>query len=489
MPMKPGEVTPPPPEGMSRKNLKMIRREEAGFALVEILVSAIMLVITAVGVFTAFEVGNRATAEERHRAQANALAEADLARMQSLRIADLATLNQSRTVTQDGTPYTITSVVTLQIETASTSTCASGTGSRDYLRATSTVTWPSIGSRPPITASGVVSPPSGSIIPNAGALLVSLTDSRAAPLQNAALTGSGAGSFSGTTGSAGCVLWRNLPAGNYSLSVGGSAASMVDVNGKPPAPQTVSVVDQSTNTVQLQYDLPGTINNIRFTAPAYTTNLPTAFNVDSAIIFNSGMQTSKQVGTPGSPVPSLSAGSLFPFTSPYSVYAGLCDQNNPGAGNALANLTVPVGGSILPSVPILMPALHLTVWSGNSSSSPGSVVSNASVRVWDTACPNIPSANFARNYTTNASGQLPNPALPYSFPGPGTPPTPPGGYKVCAQATIGGTQRRNYVNVSSTPEYVPLTNLLAGTVRNIYLGTSASGVLTGLGATCPVSPP
>ena len=73
------------------------------------------------------------------------------------------------------------------------------------------------------------------------------------------LTGSGAGSFSGTTGATGCVLWRNLPAGNYTMTAGGAASGMVDPDGNAPTGQTVSVVDQATNTVNLQYDLPGSI--------------------------------------------------------------------------------------------------------------------------------------------------------------------------------------------------------------------------------------
>ena len=73
------------------------------------------------------------------------------------------------------------------------------------------------------------------------------------------LTGSGAGSFSGTTGATGCVLWRNLPAGNYTMTAGGAATGMVDPDGNAPTAQTVSVVDQATNTVNLQYDQPGSI--------------------------------------------------------------------------------------------------------------------------------------------------------------------------------------------------------------------------------------
>jgi hypothetical protein len=72
--------------------------------------------------------------------------------------------------------------------------------------------------------------------------------------------------------------------------------------------------------------------------------------------------------------------------------------------------------------------------------------------------------------TTNASGQLASPGLPYSL------------YQVCAQATFGGTTRRNYVRTSASGnpiENIPVQNSSAGTVRDIYLGSSAAGILLG----------
>ena len=56
------------------------------------------------------------------------------------------------------------------------------------------------------------------------------------------------------------------------------------------------------------------------------------------------------------------------------------------------------------------------------------------------------------------------------------------------QATIASIQRRNYVltgNLPITKEAVPVQNTTAGTVRDIYLGTAATLITTGLGATCP----
>ena len=76
--------------------LKTIRHDESGYALIEILVSSILLVSVSVGVFGAFDAATRSTAEERHRARAHAIAESDLSRMRALRISDLSQPERDR---------------------------------------------------------------------------------------------------------------------------------------------------------------------------------------------------------------------------------------------------------------------------------------------------------------------------------------------------------------------------------------------------------
>ena len=474
---------------MGRLKPTRICRDQAGFALIEVLVSAILLMIVAVGVFTAFDASTRATAQERHNARANALAQSDLERIRSLpyacpvaspsctySIVSLIT-PQSRTVTQDGTVYTIVSRAQFLTETPTTSACVTGPDSRDYLQISSTVTWPGMGNRPAVTAASATSPPSGSVIPNTGSLLVTVTDSRSAGIPAVALSGSGPAGFNGTTGSSGCVLWRNLPAGTYTMSIGGVAGNKVDQNGNPPQPKTVSVVAQATSTVNVQYDTPGVIssvNPIRFVTKPYgalaTTN-PVASKADSVILFNSGMDQPRQVGTPGSAVSGISAGGLFPFPSTYATYAGTCQGDNPdpnstgAGGSAIQNVLIPPGGTVNgPS--IQLPALFLTVV--NSSSQP---LSGARVRVHDNNCPDWPTGSGTQFWRsigpTNALGQLPDPGLPYR-------PFVANdalnkGYDVCAD---NGSRH-------ATATSVDLSNLSTGTLLTLLIpssGSSSQGV-------------
>lgn len=463
--------------------------DQSGLALLEALVSALLLTIVAAGTFSYFSASTRATAQERHRAQANNLAEADLERLRSLpvtcpktntsctySVASIVGTPQSQTVTQDGTPYTVVSRAQYQNDPSITTDCSAGAGSRDYIAISSTVTWPDIGARPPVTASSIVTPPSGSFVPNSGSLRINVVDSRGNPISGATLTGSGIsptqGSFSGTTNSAGCVLWKNVLSGNYQPTLGGAAASMVDKDGHfpsdSPLPQ-IGVLDQNSNTVDLLYDTPGSVSNITFKTRNYS-NALVASSADGVIVNNSSMSLGKTF-TLGSRAASIStAQTLFPFTSTYWLYAGRCAQSNPdptGTGQnaaAIGHAMVPVGAAGTLNSPgyIQLPSLQVTVKNGSTN------VSGAQVTAKDTG---TGCGNFVRTLTpatgTNSSGQVPQLDCAGSCFGPSSEiGLPYGTYQVCA--TGGGkkrtvTQTLTSVGSTGTPLTIDLSGGTSGT--------------------------
>jgi len=439
-----------------RSPLRRIHRNESGSALIEVIVSGILLVIVMLGVFTAFDASTRSTAEERHRARAHSLAEADLSRMRSMRISDLSNLNQTATVTQDETPYTINSTSQYQTDSTGTATCEAGVSSADYIKVSSSVTWPSIGSRPPVVATTLVAPPNGSISANSGALAIGVENSQNVGIAGVGLTGTGAGSFSGTTGPDGCAVFGNLPAGAYTLSVSGVASGLVDKDGNPPGSVDTSVVGESTNTVVLQYDDPGSIP-VSFTTRSYAgTVVPSS--ADSLLVFHSLMTAAKTFPpTVGARFSTITASPLFPFSSDYAVYAGTCTGDNPNPFDTdpppapLAIGSVPLSPGATQPTTIQLPALHQTVWSGTSSSSPGSRVEGATVKLWDNNC-----SNFLRTYTgiTNAQGQLPDPGVPFSD------------YTICAQGVVAGSTRHRTHSLVSMNDPVDVTG---GQTLNSYL--------------------
>jgi prepilin-type N-terminal cleavage/methylation domain-containing protein len=478
---------------MHLRSLRKIRDEQSGVTLIEVLISSMVLLIVSAGLFTALTAGNRATATERHRAKANDLAEQELERVRSLRIGDLSSWNSTRRVMENGTElatgaacppggqtcYTVTSSTQFLTEPASTSTCASGTGSRDYLQLKVSVSWTGMSATAkPVTAGTVISPPNGSLVPNAGSLLVQIDDADSTGISGVSLTGSGAGSFSGTTGTTGCVLWRNLPAGTYTMTAGGAATGMVDPDGVAPTGETVSVVDQATNTVNLQYDRPGSIP-VSFTTRRQSDNaivstLPTVPNTsvkaDSLIAFNTGMTAGpKRFGTPGTMVSSITASGLFPFSSPVSVYAGLCQSTTVG-GAAVASINVPAGGS--QAATVQLPALHLNVYQGLTTTSPKAV--GATVTAEDLLCPNLPTTGFKRTFTTNASGQLDNPGLPMSD------------YRICATANVPGIGNRKIrTNDTLAPSNVSLDDPADLNSPSTTLNLFLQGPGSSAGSTCP----
>ncbi len=393
--------------------------EEAGFTIVEVMVTGLVVIAAMVATFGALEAAGRAGSEQRHHTASYSIAQQDQARMRSLRVSELLELDQTRTVSQGGTSYTVRSQANYVNSTTGTASCAEGESPADYVSIRSTVSWPSIGSRPPTTVQSIVTPPNGAFGANRGTLVVAVRDGADAPIAGMTVSGSGAGTFSAQTNENGCAVFPNLPAGDYSLTPS-TAAGVVDRDGVQPGPTTVSVVDQSTNTVVLLFDSPGTVD-VTFKTRINGSVVPT--QGDSVVAFNTGMTVPRSFGTVGTPQSTIAAGPLFPFASPNTFYAGSCEANNPNPTEdenppaAAAMASIDVLGNQTVGAEIQLPALNLTVRRGN-----GAALSGARVVISDNGC-EVGGQPVKRVYTTNATGKLDAPGLPY------------GNYAVCASAT------------------------------------------------------
>ncbi len=416
--------------------------------IVEVLVAAVVVVTAGLATMTAVDAASHSGAEERHHAQAAGVAQQDQARMQSMRIADLANLNQTRTVTVGGNNYTVQSRGDFVTDDTGTASCDSN-ASADYIKITSTVSWASKGSRPPVVAESIVTPPAGSIDADHGALAIEVDDATATGIQGIDVNGTGPSSFHGTTSALGCVLVGDIFAGDYTITASGLAAGLVDVDGNAPGPVHTSVVGQSTNTLGLQYDRPGSLT-IDFTT--MIAGILTTTKADSVMVFNTGMTAAKKFGTVGSPVASITASSLFPFSSPDTVYAGACSGDNPNPGDldpppvpqAIASTLVPPGGS--GNATIQLPSLNLKVLGAGSLP-----ILGAHVVVTDTVC------GTKRTLTTSVLGLLTNPGLPY------------GTYDICADNGVRKMVRTNY-SVTDMSAIPPLLTMLLTSGGGASLG-------------------
>lgn len=430
-------------------------RSHAGFALVEVMVSAVIVLILASGTLFAISATKKSSAEERHRATAHGIAQEDQGRMRGFRISALSNYTQERTVQGDDGSYTVSSRAEFVTDATGTASCEEDSASADYIRISSSVTWPSIGARPPVLLQSIVTPPNGSIAANRGALAVSIRGGQGQPIPGVQLSGTGPGSFSGTTSENGCVIFGNLPVGNYALTV--NLPGYVNQDGQPAGIVNTSVADMSTNTLALQLDEPGGVD-VSFTTRKQGQIIPSSY--ESIVAFNTGMTVAK-VFSRATPVATLSAEPLFPFASPTTVFAGGCEANNPnpgdvvGAPGAAAQASVPVLPDQIAAAQIQLPSLDLRVRSGTSASSPGTPVSAATVILTDSGCAASGQTVKIRR-TTDTSGGLTDPGLPWST------------YSVC----VGKSGKR------SITSNVQLKNLNASTVLTVYLGAAATGTCT-----------
>jgi hypothetical protein len=299
----------------------------------------------------------------------------------------------------------------------------------------------------------IVSPSNGSLDPGHGTLTISAINAAGLPLPGVGISGSGPANFSGTTDEGGCAVFADLPAAP-SYTVIPSAPGLVDKLGKAPAALNPGpgVPPSGTNTAQVQYDIPGTIE-VGFKYRVNSSNELKASNQRSIAIFHSGTGQSSPTFVSGgsTPVPAIKSGPLFPFTSNYAVYAGSCTENNPnptsdplaaGAG-AVTGLGVTPGADLKGTVQL--PAFNLTVKKS------GTAVA-AKVKITGTC-------SFSREYTTttSATGTLLDVGLPW------------GVYNVCAQYTSGSSTLRK-----SVPGSVTVQNLAAATSKEINFGSETS---------------
>jgi hypothetical protein len=398
---------------------------EAGFALIEVLVSGLVAVIVTGGVIGLINSTGRAGAEERHRSQAFSIAQEDQARLRSTRIADLGTAMKPRTVPLNGTPYEVTSTATFVSDKTGTTSCGSEARA-DYVKLGSRVTWPTMRSTNPVVIESIVSPVSGSLDPTHGNLKVIVFNGAVppVPVSGAGISATGPGAFSGSTDSAGCALFGGQPAGNYTITPS-LGSEYVDFNGKAPSSFTATITAGSTAAVEKVYDKAGTIN-VGFSVRNSAGGIEGSF-ADSVTATATGLESgAKTFGTPGgSQISSVKAWPLFPFDYPYNFYAGSCSTNKPEEGSA--NAKAPAGGTT--SATVQLPALYLTVKNSSGTTTEQNGLSGAKVTITDTKC-SPGGTPLKRVYTTNGTGNLPNPGLSWST------------YDICASATVGTKVKR-----------------------------------------------
>jgi Tfp pilus assembly protein PilV len=340
--------------------LRALRRGDAGFALIEVVVSAALVMVIAAAVLGGVDVPSVLAGENQAGSQAASLAQQDQERMRAMPVAQLVNYSPPpRTVELDGREYTVESRVTWVTDSGSTVTCAStDTTSGDYLRLSSTVDGP--GQKRPVTIDSLLTPPNGSDASKKGNLAVHITDQVGDPVPNIDVSIPGK---AGATDENGCVFFGLLNTGQYQVTI--SEAGYVDKGGNQTVVRTETVSVGNTTVAEQSYARAASIRvdvqaNVYGTVKASTIRSSTP-TTNGVTLSNSQMPPSgTKMFTPAvAGATFLTAQSLYPFTDGYTAYSGRCSTANPVPIMGPFSATPPPGGSA--TVVVRQAALNMSV--------------------------------------------------------------------------------------------------------------------------------
>jgi hypothetical protein len=373
---------------------------EVGSLLIETMVSAVIVLMVGAGVMSMMDRGSQLSGEQRLLATAANLAQSEQERLRAFPVASLSNLrNESpppRTV--NGVLYTITSRTDWIDDGLAAGGCTTAAGTPDYMKLTTSVTYPTIGARKPITLESLVAPPARTFGPTQASLSVHVKNGHvpAGPVAGLTLNLTGTRTLSDPTSADGCVLWGYLPAtGTYTVS--GSTAGHVTPDGSPTISKTyTNLPGNQTEEFNPEYDLAGGIR-ATFTTKRSASAPVTSTAPQKAMVAHSDVRfVAKAFTLTGD---ALDSGlTLWGFSSPYSIYAGACTSAQPPLANRGSALAV--AGAMSSPVAVQIPALNIHV---NKS---GVNVANATVKVTS------PCGIVYTRYT-DAAGLIDDPGFPY----------------------------------------------------------------------------
>jgi len=471
--------------------------------LLEVLVSAVIVALIAMGTYTGLAASGRATASERSSSQAVVVAQQDEERLRGLSVAELGQLGQTTyTVNENGqcleektggwyyysgesewktgcereatagekytgTVYSITSQAEYVTAANETLACESGEA-KDYIRTTSTVTWSSIGHHEPVKQSSIVDEPS------TGMLRIKVKNRNNEPVSGATVevfdpSSSATATASETTPSSGCMVVGGLEEGEAKLIA--SRGEWVTRNGKTTTEKTTSVKKGSLAEAEFTLERPGTIDAEFF---SNTTEQPVSSF--TFVAYQSEIASSAPLfvgGSASSASTTANLTSLFPFALPvnqpdkYTVYAGDCEANEPalatkGSGSEVSEAPTvqvePTNVKLVNQAKILLPKDEITVYEGASASSPGAKLTSTSAKIINGEC----KGKAAQNYTsgvpyehviTLTNGELETPYLPYAKK-----------LELCVVGKVSGKYYRHYFPFANTKK--------TGVKESLYLKSS-----------------
>ena len=228
-------------------------RNQDGFALIEVIVSAAVLALIALAVLSGIDGATASTARERARAVAASLAEQDQERLRGYRFEELSTITSPDPVTIDGVTYTVTSKAEWVVDDGAVSASCGTAGSKqsEYLRITSSVKSALVGTRiPEVKIESLVSPPvSGSLVVKLEGGVPTRIPSGITVTAIAKTTGR---QYFEVTNSQGCAIFRTIETGDYTIRL--NTPGWVDKLNQQLSEKSATVNSALVSVVNMIYD-------------------------------------------------------------------------------------------------------------------------------------------------------------------------------------------------------------------------------------------
>jgi hypothetical protein len=400
--------------------LRRLATAQDGSFLVEAMVSSLIIVIVGLGVLKSIDRGSRLGGEQKTQAVAGNVAQSEQEELHALPLSEQSNLRRSTTRTVGGVTYTIASRADWVNDTGGDASCATAGSTADYMKVSTTVTWPEMGTRKPVALASLIAPGVKAFDATQGSLAVQVTDRLGAGVGGLQVNLSGPTTLTDTTNASGCVLWGYLPAGS-GYAVGFSKPpDYVTTDGSQVVSRPATVVGQQTSNVAVQYDRGGYLQTSFWTQRSVNGTKIASSPVKAHVTNSGGGGVSIDMPVAGSVATS---GLLFPFTSAYTVHADSCAateatapeaQNPPTpaapsatAGVVASGLTTTATSPAPSPWGMQLPSPNIKVRSG----SPLSTRAGLTVRV------TTPCGTVFPPRTTIAGGILADPGFPYTATG------------------------------------------------------------------------
>jgi Tfp pilus assembly protein PilV len=441
------------------------RAGDAGFALIEAVVSAVTLAIVALAVLSGIEGSLHSAGRERSRSVASTLAEQDQERMRAMsadQLADMASLQ--RTVQVAGITYDVTSKSEwIRDDTGGTVSCTNNSTQVDYLQISTTVKSKTVGTRvKPVSMMSLVAPPVGKA---KGTLAVQVNNRDSVGISglDVVATAASGGSYTETTNELGCAIFTRVPVDSYTITL--NRGGWVDTFGRNPGTAGAQVLNNAVQVITMKFDRAATVAWSVTTKDPWNANAVTA-SVPPIIVTNpaTGAVQAGTVSALDGEEPTAQrtwtvnpATSMFPFLSKYAMWTGSCSQSNPAQWDSDYYDTFPGSIATQPGTAhTLSPAMQQPALKGQLQTSTGTALATTlSSSIYATLQPDpadpTPCKETYRlantvlpNGTAGVIGQWRNVASPIAY----TPAAMPfGKYDICAKyVSSGGTSRWRIVN-------------------------------------------